>query len=189
MAGALSLSSRIEEGFLRRFDALPDDARRLLLVAAAEPTGDPALLLRAAERAWDRRPSVGHRGAADLLEVGARVRFRHPLIRSAVYRTASTEGRRAVHLALASATDAHADPDRRAWHHAEATPGPNEEVAAELERAADRARARGGLAAASAFLERATALTAELVPACRARAVCGTGQIRGRSVSKMRWRS
>ena len=160
MAGALSLSSRIEEGFLRRFDALPDDARRLLLVAAAEPTGDPALLLRAAEelgiasRIW--APET-----ADLLEVGARVRFRHPLIRSAVYRTASTEGRRAVHLALASATDAHADPDRRAWHHAEATPGPNEEVAAELERAADRARARGGLAAASAFLERATALTAD----------------------------
>jgi DNA-binding CsgD family transcriptional regulator/tetratricopeptide (TPR) repeat protein len=160
MAGALSLSSRIEERFRHRFEALPDDARRLLLVAAAEPTGDPALLLRAAEqlgiasRVW--APET-----AGLLEIRARVRFHHPLIRSAVYRTASAEERRAVHLALAEAIDAQSDPDRRAWHLAESTPGPDEEVAAELERAADRARARGGVAAASAFLERATALTVD----------------------------
>ncbi len=156
---APALSGRIEESFLRRFEALSDDMRQLLLVAAADPTGDPALLVRAAERLGISGGLLEPAETAGLLEIGARMRFRHPLIRSAVYRTASPEGRRAVHLALAEATDPHADPDRRAWHLADATADPNEAVATELERAADRARARGGLAAAAAFLERATALT------------------------------
>jgi DNA-binding CsgD family transcriptional regulator len=161
LPGALSLSGRVEESFAHRFQGLPSDTQRLLLVAAAEPAGDPVLLLRATRRLGVAGPVLEPAESAGLLEIGGRVRFRHPLARSAVYRAASTEQRRAVHRALAEATDAAVDPDRRAWHLAEATVDPDEGVAAELERAAGRAQARGGLAAAAAFLERATALTLE----------------------------
>jgi DNA-binding CsgD family transcriptional regulator len=161
LPGAPSLEGRIQQSFLVRVDALPEDSRRLLLVAAAEPTGDPALLWRAARRLGITDEALGPAQSAGLLEVGARVRFRHPLVRSAVYRAASPEQRRQVHSALAEETDAAVDRDRRAWHLAEAAPGPDEEVAAELERAAGRAQARGGVAAAAAFLERAVGLTSE----------------------------
>jgi DNA-binding CsgD family transcriptional regulator len=161
LPGALSLQGRIEESFLSRLEGLPDDTRRLLLVAAAEPTGDPALLWRAAAQIAITRSALEPAESAGLIEVASRVRFRHPLVRSAVYRVATPDDRRRVHRALADATDAQADPDRRAWHLAEAATGLDEDVAAELERAAGRAQARGGLAAAAAFLERAAALTPE----------------------------
>ncbi len=161
LPGALSLSGRIEESFVNRLEALPEDTQQLLLVAAAEPTGDPALLWRAAERLGIADAVLYPAESARLLEVDGRVRFRHPLARSAVYRAATPHQRRRVHRALAEATDAQVDPDRRAWHLAEAAAGPDEAVAAELERAAGRAQARGGLAAAAAFLERAATLTLE----------------------------
>jgi DNA-binding CsgD family transcriptional regulator len=161
LPGALSLSGRIEESFLARLEALPRDTQQLLLAAAADPVGDPALLSRTATRLGIEYDALEAAESAGLLEVGARVRFRHPLVRSAAYRAASTSDCREVHRALAEATDAAVDPDRRAWHAAEATMGPDENVAAELERAADRAQARGGLAAAASFLERAAALTVE----------------------------
>ena len=174
LAGALPLERRIEESFLHRFEALPDNARRLLLAAAAEPTGDRGLLSRAAGKLGIPSPRWTPAERAGLLEIGARVRFRHPLVRSAVYRTAPLENRREVHRALAEATDAQTDPDRRAWHLAEATAGADEEVATELERAADRAQARGGLAAAAAFLHRAAALTND--PSRRAQRALAAGQ-------------
>ena len=156
---APGLSGRIEDSFRRRLAGLPADTQRLLLVAAAEPVGDPVLLWRAAGRL-----GIGVQAAADtdgLLTIGASVTFRHPLVRSSVYRAASPEDRQAVHRALADATDPEVDPDRRAWHLAQATPGFDEDVASELERSAGRAQARGGWAAAAAFLERATTLTPE----------------------------
>src|SRR5215831_12275796 len=155
------LPSRIEDSFRRQLDALPEPTRRLLLVVAADPSGDPVLVRRAAGRlgipARAARPAV----EAGLLEFGARMCFRHPLVRSAAYRSASPQGRQEVHLALAEVTDPRIDPDRRAWHRARAAAGPDEEVAAELESSAGRAQARGGLAAAAAFLERAVVLTAD----------------------------
>jgi DNA-binding CsgD family transcriptional regulator len=163
LPAAPSLEGRIEERFMQRVAALPDGAGQLLLAAAAEPTGDPALLWRAAQRLGVTGQALAPAESAGLLEAGARVRFRHPLVRSAVYRAASPEERRRVHRALAEATDPEVDPDRRAWHLAEAAAGPDEDVAAELERAAGRAQARGGLAAAAAFLERASDLTPEPV--------------------------
>jgi DNA-binding CsgD family transcriptional regulator len=161
LPGALSLSGGIEESFRHRLEALPEDTQLLLLAAAAEPTGDPAILWRAAERLGISGHALEPAESAELIEVENRVRFRHPLVRSAVYRAASLDQRRRAHRALADATEAHLDPDRRAWHLAEAAADPDEEVAAELERAAGRAQARGGLAAAASFLERAAALTAE----------------------------
>ena len=161
LPGTLSLSGKIEGSFINRLQALPEDTRQLLLVAAAEPTGDPGLLWRAAAGLGLADAVLSPAESARLLEVDGRVRFRHPLVRSAVYRAATPQQRRRVHRALAEATDAQLDPDRRAWHLAEATAGPDEAVASELERAAGRAQARGGLAAAAAFLERATALTVE----------------------------
>ena len=146
----------------------PSDTQRLLLVAAAEPTGDPSLLWRAAERLGITGVALEPAESAGLIEVDGRVRFRHPLVRSAIYRSATAKQRRRVHQALAEATDVQVDPDRRAWHLAEAAAGPDEDVAAELERAAGRAQARGGLAAAAAFLERSAELTPE--PLHRARA-------------------
>jgi DNA-binding CsgD family transcriptional regulator len=159
LPGAVSLAGRIEESFQRRLQTLPEDTQRLLLVAAAEPLGNPALLRRAATLLGIVGPVLEPAERVGLLEVHGRVRFRHPLVRSAIYRAASAEQRRRVHRALAEATDAETDPDRRAWHLAAATAGPDESVAGELERAAGRAQARGGLAAAAAFLERAAALT------------------------------
>jgi DNA-binding CsgD family transcriptional regulator len=159
LLGAQGLSGRIEESFVRRLEALPADARRLLLVAAADPIGDPLLLWRAAEH-LRIGPAAADRAQADeLLAVDERVTFRHPLVRSAVYRAATVHERRAVHLALAEVTDRELDPDRRAWHLAAATSGTDEQVAIELESSAGRAQARGGLAAAAAFLQRAVALT------------------------------
>jgi DNA-binding CsgD family transcriptional regulator len=155
------LTGRIEESFVRRLEALADDSRLLLLVAAAEPVGDPLLLWRAARRLGIGPSAAAGGEAQGLLAIGEQVTFRHPLVRSAVYRSALPEQRRAVHLALADATDGETDPDRRAWHLAAASAGPDEEVAVELERSAGRAQARGGLAATAAFLRRALALTAE----------------------------
>jgi DNA-binding CsgD family transcriptional regulator len=161
MSGAGSLSRRIEESFLRRLEDLPEDTRRLLLVAAAEPVGDRALLWRAGERLGVAYDALEPAAAAELLELGVRVRFRHPLVRSAVYRAASPAEHRHVHRTLSDVTDPDVDPDRRAWHRAEAAEGPDEEVALELERSAARAQARAGPAAAAAFLERSVALTVD----------------------------
>jgi DNA-binding CsgD family transcriptional regulator len=166
LPGVLSLEGRIEESFQRRLEALPEDTQRLLLVAAAEPAGDPTLMWRAAVQLSITGTALEPAELAGLIEIDGRVRFRHPLVRSAVYRAATPQQRLRVHRALAEASDAQVDPDRRAWHLAEATAGLDEDVAAELERAAGRAQARGGLAAAAAFLERAAALTLE--PAHRA---------------------
>jgi DNA-binding CsgD family transcriptional regulator len=159
LLGSQALTGRIEESFVRRLKLLSDDGRRLLLVAAAEPVGDPLLLWRAAERLGLGPADAEAAEAEGLLAIGGRVTFRHPLARSAMYRSAAAEDRRAAHLALAEATDREADPDRRAWHLAAAAAGPDEQVALELERSAGRAQARGGLAAAAAFLRRAVALT------------------------------
>ena len=158
---AVPLSASIEESFTRRLARLPGDARRLLLVAAADPVGDTALVWRAARQLGITESAVEAVEAEDLLVLGARVVFRHPLVRSAVYGAAELRERRAVHRALAEATDPEIDPDHRAWHRAQAASTPDEEVAAELERSAGRAQARGGLAAVAAFLERAAALTPE----------------------------
>ena len=161
LPSAVPLSASIQESFRRRLAALPEQTRSLLLVAAAEPIGDPVLVWRAAERLGVGTQAATPAAEADLLEVGARVRFRHPLVRSAVYRTATREQRREVHLALAEATDRSVDPDRRAWHLATAAAGPNEPVAAALEQCASRAQARGGLAAAAAFLHRSVVLSGD----------------------------
>jgi DNA-binding NarL/FixJ family response regulator len=159
LPSVVPLSASIEESFRRRLEALPVDTRVLLPVAAAEPVGDPVLVWRAAERLGIPAEAATPAAEAGLLEVGARVRFRHPLVRSAAYWSASLQERREAHRALAEVTDPKIDPDRRAWHRAQATPGPDEDVAAELERSAGRAQARGGLAAAAAFLQRSVALT------------------------------
>ena len=154
-----SLSGRIERSFVRRLAGLPADTRRLLLLAAAEPAGDPMLVWRAAALLGIGRDAGARAQSAALLEISTTVRFRHPLVRSAIYRAASPEDRHEVHGALAEATDPDLDPDRRAWHRAHATADPDEDVACELERSAGRAQRRGGLAAAAAFLVRAAALT------------------------------
>ncbi|MFE7836965.1 LuxR C-terminal-related transcriptional regulator [Streptomyces sp. NPDC057474] len=156
---ARPLASQIEQTFLRRIGSLPHAAQRLLLAAAAEPVGDVPLLRRVAERLDIGAEAAGAAEAAGLIEFGARVRFRHPLVRSAAYRAADPGERRDVHRALAEATDPAFDSDRRAWHHAHAAVEPDEAVAGELERSAGRAQARGGVAAAAAFLRRATELT------------------------------
>jgi DNA-binding CsgD family transcriptional regulator len=161
LPGVAPLTGRIEDSFARQLGALPDQTRRLVQLAAADPSGDRALVWRAAGR-LDIPVQAGIPAAeAGLAEFGTRVRFRHPLARSAIYRSASLSDRQQLHAALAEVTDPIADPDRRAWHRAQAASGPDEEVAAELERSAGRAQARGGLAAAAAFLERATVLTAD----------------------------
>jgi DNA-binding CsgD family transcriptional regulator len=159
LPGVTPLTSRIEQGFVRRLESFPENTRRLLLVASAEPVGDVTLLWRAAERLGIGPEAAAPVEAAGLLEIGAHVRFRHPLVRSAAYGSAAPNERREVHRALAAATDGRLDPDRRAWHQACAADGPDEAVAEDLLRSADRAEARGGLSAAAAFLQRAAELT------------------------------
>jgi DNA-binding CsgD family transcriptional regulator len=173
---AVSLEGRIAERFLQRLQSLPVATRELLVVAAAEPLGDPVLLWRAAERLGIPAAELEPAERAGLLQVDSRVRFRHPLVRSAVYRGAARAERRRAHLALAEATDTDVDPDRRAWHLAEATAMPDEDVAADLETAAERAQARGGLAVAGAFLERAALLTPS--PSRRARRALTAARIK-----------
>ncbi len=158
--------SRVERSFLRRVESLPAGTQRLLLAAAAEPTGDVTLLWRAAKGLGVGADAAVPARDAGLIELGVRVRFRHPLLRTAVYRAAALPDRRAVHRALAEATDPRADPDRRAWHRARAVLGPDEVVAGELERSAAWAQGRGGIAAAAAFLQRSAELTPD--PARRA---------------------
>ncbi len=159
LAQVVPLPGRIEESFVRRVEGLPAQTRLLLVVAAAEPVGDPALVWSAARRLGLSIEVGDYAETAGLLEIGGRVAFRHPLVRSASYRAASPGDRRKAHSALAEVTDPQVDPDRRAWHRAQATLGSDEDVAAELERSAGRAQRRGGLAAAAAFLERAAGLT------------------------------
>jgi DNA-binding CsgD family transcriptional regulator len=159
LTGGVPTRKRIEESFRRQLTSLPVEARRLLVLAAADPVGDPTLVWGAAERLGIDREAACPVSRAGLLEFGALVRFRHPLVRSTVYRSASLPERQAVHRALAEATDPELDPDRRAWHLAHSAPGLDEGVAEELERSATRAQARGGSAAAAAFLERAAMLT------------------------------
>jgi DNA-binding CsgD family transcriptional regulator len=161
MPGTRPLSGRIEESFRQQLESLPDQARRLLQLAAADPSGDPRLVLRAAERLGIPFQAGAPAVDAGLIDFGAGVRFRHPLVRSAAYQSASVQQRQEAHRALAEVTDPRLDPDRRAWHLAQAAPGPDEEVAGELEHSAGRAQARGGLAAAAAFLERAALLSAD----------------------------
>jgi DNA-binding CsgD family transcriptional regulator len=158
---AQPLASRIEQSFMRRLESLPGATQTVLLTAASEPVGDVTLLWRAAEELGVGRDAAAPAEAAGLIELGARVQFRHPLVRAAVYRAATVPDRREAHRALAEVTDPEADPDRRAWHRASAAVGPDEEVAGELEQSAARAQARGGVPAAAAFLERATGLTAD----------------------------
>jgi DNA-binding CsgD family transcriptional regulator len=168
------LPVRLQEHFLRRLEALPEATQRLMLIAAADPTGDVALLWRAAATLGIGREAVVAGEAEQLVEIGVRVRFRHPLVRSAIYSGASVEHRRSVHLALAAAMDPETDPDRRVWHLALAAAGPDDEVATELERSASRAHSRGGLAAAAAFLQRSVALTQD--PDRRADRALGAAQ-------------
>ena len=163
---ALDVPRRIEETFRRRAHGLPTQTQLLLLVAAAEPTGQTTLLWHAASRLGIAREAANPAQDAGLVEIDTRVRFRHPLVRSAVYQAATGDDRRRAHQALAEATDPDVDPDRRAWHRAQAVHGTDEDVAAELVRSAGRAHARGGVAAAAALLEQAAALTPE--PAVRA---------------------
>ncbi len=151
----------LHDTYLRRVQSLSEPARRLLLLAAADPTGDPTLLWRAAQTLGIGRDAAADGEVQQLLEIGSAVRFRHPLMRSAAYAAGSAEDRRATHLAVAAATDAQTDPDRRAWHLATAASGPDEGLATELERSADRAHARAGVAACATFLERSAALTPE----------------------------
>ncbi len=158
---ATTLATRVEMRFQHRIAALPADTRKLLLTAAVEPVGDAPLLWRALRRLGIEPDAAAPAEAAGLVELGARVRFRHPLVRSAAWRGADVDDLREVHTSLAEATDPQRDPDRRAWHRAHAAVGPDEEVASELARSADRAQARGGRSAAAAFLERAAALTPE----------------------------
>jgi DNA-binding CsgD family transcriptional regulator/tetratricopeptide (TPR) repeat protein len=160
LPGAGPLPSRIEDSFARQLDALPGQTRRLVQLAAADPSGDRSLVLRAAGCLAIPADAADPAVQAGLVEFGHWVRFRHPLARSAAYRSASFSDRQQLHAALAEVTDPIADPERRAWHRAQAATEPDEEVAAELERSAGRAQARGGLAAAAAFLERSVLLTA-----------------------------
>src|SRR6516165_4116706 len=174
LVAAQPIPARIEAGFRRRIEALPADTRALMLVAAAEPTGDSMVVWRAAGRLDIPASAEVAAQAEGLLEIGARVRFRHPLVRSAVYSATPAPQRRAAHRTLAEVTDRDGDPDRRAWHLAAAASGPDEQVATELERSAGRAQARGGMAAAAAFLQRAAEFTSE--PGLQARRALAAAQ-------------
>jgi len=180
LPAAMPLSAQIEESFRRRLARMSRDARRLLLVAAADSTGDLALVWRAAQRLGIPESAAQTVEADGLLTLSDGVVFRHPLVRSAVYRASRRDDRSEVHVALAEATDPDLDPDRRAWHRAQAAVVPDGDVAAELERSAARALARGGFAAAAAFLERSSALTPEARPrAARALAAAQAKQEAG----------
>ena len=163
LPGSLPLAGQVERGFLRQLEPLPVDTRRLLLTAAADPVGDATLLWRALELLGIGERSAAPAVAAGLIELGALVRFRHPIVRSTAYRAASVRDRQEVHRALAEATDPDEAPERRAWHRAHAVVGPDETVAGELEDVAARAQGRGGIAAAAAFLARAAELTPDPV--------------------------
>jgi DNA-binding CsgD family transcriptional regulator len=153
------IPGQLEEHYLKRFEALPDATQRLILMAAIDPTGDVGLLWRAAHTLGIERDAAGGLEAGGLIEIGTRVQFRHPLVRSAIHTAASSQALRAAHLAVVAAMDPQTEPDRRAWHRALAATGTDEEIASELEQSASRAQARGGLASAAAFLERSVALT------------------------------
>ena len=161
LPGTAPLTGRIEESFTRQLAALPAETQRLLRLAAADPTGDRSLIWRAASRLSIPVQAAALAEDAGLATFAPGVRFRHPLVRSAAYQSAAITDRQELHAALAEVTDPIADPDRRAWHRAQAAPGPDEDVAAELEQSAGRAQARGGLAAAAAFLDNAVLLTAD----------------------------
>ena len=171
---ARPLTIRIEQSFRRRLRSLPDETQRLLLLAAAEPVGDVTLLWRAAQLLGIGAEAAAPAQAVGLIELGARVRFGHPLVRSAAYQSAALPERQRVHRVLAEVTDPALDPDRRAWHRAQAAPAPDETVAGELERSAERAQRRGGVVAAAAFLERATELTPD--PVARGRRALAAAQ-------------
>src|SRR5262249_14145708 len=145
--GSASLVSRLEQGFARQLSTIPDGSRKLLLTAAAEPVGDASLLWRAVHRLGVGVESAPVVEVSGLVELADPVRFRHPLVRSAIYRSATPSQRREVHQALADCTDPDTDPDRRAWHRARAALDPDESIAADLERASQRALSFGGLAA------------------------------------------
>ena len=155
------LRGRLQDHYLRRVRVLPGPARQLMLLAAADPTGDATLLWRAAQKLGLGPDAAAAADAEQLLNIGSQVRFRHPLVRSAAYAAGSPEDRRAAHLTLATATDAEADPERRVWHLAAAATGPDEDVATALEQAAAKIQARAGLAASAAFLRQSVMLTAE----------------------------
>ena len=159
LPAAGELPTHIEDHYLRRVRELPEDTQQLMLLAAAEPLGDPSLVLRAGRRLKIETSALAPAELAELLEIGARVQFRHPLVRSAVYRAAPLVSRRRVHEVLAEVSEPDDDADRRAWHRALAAAEPDEDVGAELERSAGRAQARGGFAATAAFLQRAATLT------------------------------
>ena len=178
LPAALSLSAGIEQSFARRLARLSHEAQRLLLLAAAEPVGDPALLWRAAQQLGIPEEAAEQAESADLLTVRGAVAFRHPLVRSAVYAAAEPKERREAHHALAEATDAQIDPDRRAWHRAQGASVPDEVIATELERSAARAQARGGFAAGAAFLERAATLTPDLVRRAQRRLIAAETKFR-----------
>ncbi len=175
------LADRLEQGYLRKLDSLPIQARQLLVLSAADPVGDVDLVRRAGQRLGIGDEAISAAESTGLLELRHRVEFRHPLVRSAVYRAAVPEDRRTVHQALADVTDPVGDPDRQAWHRSRAVAGPDESVATALEQSADRALGRGGLTAAAAFLEAAATLTPEndrraqrSLAAAQAKATAGT---------------
>lgn len=159
LPAAVPLAGSLEDTFRKRISALPDPSRRLLLLAASCPAGDLGLMWRAASLLGIDAEAATPAADAELADIGTQLRFRHPLVRAAAYRAGSAKERQDAHRALAEVIDPRIAPDRKAWHRAQATPGPDEAVATELEQSADRARARGGLAAAAAFLQRATTLT------------------------------
>ncbi|WFB88561.1 MULTISPECIES: LuxR family transcriptional regulator [Streptomyces] len=175
-SGTMPLTTRIEQSLLTQFASLSRSARRLMLLAATEPTGDPQLLWQAARRLSLGSEELEMAERAEVLTVGTRVEFRHPLVRSAVYGAAGAEERRRVHAVLAEVTNAEDDPDRRAWHRGQATLEPDETVAAELDRSAERARQRGGAATAAAFHERAAALSP--IPRDRAKRMLAAARAR-----------
>jgi DNA-binding CsgD family transcriptional regulator len=178
------LPRRIEETFGRRISRLPVDTQRLLLVAAADHLGDAAKVWRPVEILGIPKDAAGPADEADLLEIGTSVRFRHPLVRSAVYRSASSWDRRLAHRALAQATDLELDPDRRAWHLAAAAAGPDEAIAGELERSAGRAHQRGGCVAAATLLERSAELTPAPVPQALRRLLASATFLQSGSIDK-----